>query len=71
MIESSEHVGSMRRRRDGAPYLLLPRLCDVLLGFEEGSDVHGLAPPEVSMDGPVERKFEGAPVERTIDLSLA
>jgi hypothetical protein len=39
------------------------RLLDVLVGFEEGAEVHGLAAPEVSVDGPVEGELQRAPVK--------
>lgn len=44
-------------------YLLLSRFSDVLLGFEKGADVHGLASPYVSVYGPVEGELEGPAVE--------
>jgi hypothetical protein len=44
-------------------YLLLAWLSDVLLAFEERANVHCLASPEISVDGPVEGEFEGAAVE--------
>ena len=47
-------------------YPLLSRLGDVPVGFEKGADVDGLAAPEVSMNGPVESKLQGAPVEGTV-----
>jgi len=50
----------------GLPYSLLSRLGDVLVGFEEGSQVHCLAAPEMSVDGPVEGEFEGAAVEGAV-----
>ena len=43
---------------------LLARLNDVLFGLEERSNVHGLAPPHVAVDGPVEGELQGAAVER-------
>jgi hypothetical protein len=46
-------------------YLLLARFSDVLLGFEEGADVHGLASPDVSVDGPVEGKLQCSSVKRS------
>ena len=49
-------------RRD-VTYPLLSRLCDVPVGFKERANVNGLAAPEVSMNGPVESKLQGAPVE--------
>lgn len=42
---------------------LLSRLCDVLIGFEEGTDVQRLAAPDVAVDGPVEGELERAAVE--------
>jgi len=33
------------------------------VGFEEGSDVEGLAAPEVTVDSPVEGELQGALVE--------
>ena len=47
-------------------YLLLSRLCDVLVGFEEAADVERLAAPEVAVHGPVEGEFEGAAVEGAV-----
>ena len=44
-------------------YGLLSGLCDVLVRFEERSDVHGLSAPDVSVDGPVEGELEGTAVE--------
>jgi hypothetical protein len=44
-------------------YGLLSGLCDVLVRFEERSDVQGLATPDVPVDGPVERELEGTAVE--------
>jgi hypothetical protein len=43
---------------------LLSGLCDVLVGFEEAADVHGLAAPDVAVDCPVKGEFEGTAVER-------
>jgi hypothetical protein len=45
------------------PYTSLSWLCDVLVRFEEGSNVHRLATPEVSVDCPVQSKFERPSVE--------
>ena len=47
-------------------YPLLSGLGDVLVGFEEGADVHGLAAPDVAVDGPVEGELEGAAVELAV-----
>lgn len=49
----------------GVSYSLLSRRCDVLIGLKERSDVQSLAPPEISMDSPVEGELERAPVEAT------
>ena len=49
---------------ESAPsYLLLSRLGDVLVGVEEGTNVHGLTAPDLSVDCPVEGEFEAAAVE--------
>lgn len=55
---------SMVERR--ATYSLLPWFCDVLVGFEEGSDVHSLSSPEVPMNSPVEGELEGTPIEAAV-----
>lgn len=47
----------------GVSYSLLSRLRDVLVGFEERSDVHRLASPLISVNRPVEGELEGAFVE--------
>lgn len=47
-------------------YLLLSRFSDVLLGFEKGADVHGLASPYVSVYGPVEGELERSAVEGAV-----
>jgi hypothetical protein len=47
----------------GLSYSLLARLCDVFVGLKQPANVHGLAAPEVSVDGPVEGELQGAPVE--------
>ena len=49
------------------PYPLFPRVCDVPVGFEEGSDVEGLASPQVTVDGPVEGQLQGAPIKRPME----
>lgn len=43
---------------------MLSGLCDVLVGFEEAADVHGLAAPDVAVDCPVKGEFEGTAIER-------
>ena len=48
----------------GIAYSLLPRLCDMLVRFEERSDVQCLAAPKVTMYGPVQRQLQGAAVQR-------
>lgn len=35
----------------------------MLVGFEEGADVHGLTAPDVTVDGPVEGELERTAVE--------
>ncbi len=47
-------------------YPLLPRLCDMLVRFEEGADVERLAAPEISVYCPVEGELEGAFVEVSV-----
>lgn len=47
---------------EGCSYSLLSRLGDVLVRFEEGTNVERLAAPEVSVDGPVERQFQRASI---------
>lgn len=44
-------------------YRLLSGLCNVLVRFEEGSDVHGLTAPDVTVNSPVEGELQGAAVE--------
>jgi len=46
-------------------YLLLSGLGNMTVCFEEGTDVEGLASPEVAVDGPVEGELEGALIERS------
>jgi hypothetical protein len=41
-----------------ASHPLLSRLANVAVGFKEGANVHGLAAPEVTVDGPVESQLE-------------
>lgn len=50
----------------GVAYLLLARIADVLVGFEKGSDIDRLSTPDLSVDSPVKRQFQRAPVERPI-----
>jgi hypothetical protein len=50
-------------------YLLLPWFSDILLSFKEGANVHCLASPQVSVDGPVKGEFEGATVEGAVKVS--
>lgn len=45
---------------------LLSRVADVSVGLEQGPDVEGLPPPEVSVHGPVQGELQGAPVEGPI-----
>jgi hypothetical protein len=45
-------------------YPLLAGFANVLIGFEEGSNVHGLASPQISMNRPVERQLQRASVQR-------
>lgn len=56
-----------RRAQGGAADVatdpLLARFNDVLVGLEERTNVQGLAPPHVAVDGPVEGELEGASVE--------
>ena len=42
---------------------MLSGLCDVLVGLEKSANVHGLATPDVTVDGPVEGELQGAAVE--------
>ena len=42
----------------GYAYSLLPRLCDVLIRFEERSDVQCLTAPKVSVDSPVKCELQ-------------
>jgi hypothetical protein len=51
-------------------YLLLARIADILVGFEKGSDIDCLSTPDLPVDGPVKRQFQGAPVERPTDRSV-
>lgn len=51
-------------------YFLLSWLGNVLVRFEEGSDVDRLAAPEVPVDGPVESELEGAAVELACEASV-
>jgi hypothetical protein len=44
-------------------YPLLPWLADVLIRFEQPTNVHCLPTPNVTVDGPVEGELEGAAVE--------
>lgn len=44
--------------------LLLTRILDVLVGFEQVTDVDGLPPPELPVDSPVERQFQRPPIKR-------
>ena len=55
----------------GRAYPLLPGLCDVLVGFEEAADVHGLAAPDVAVDCPVKGEFEGTAVERAARVQVS
>ena len=45
------------------------RFGDLPVGFEELANVHRLAAPEVSMDGPVEGEFERPSVEGAVSWS--
>lgn len=44
-------------------YPLPARLGDGLVGFEERADVHGLATPQIAVDGPVEGELQRAAVK--------
>jgi hypothetical protein len=55
----------------GRAYPLLSGLCDVLVGFEEAADVHGLAAPDVAVDCPVKGEFEGTAVERAARVQVS
>lgn len=50
---------------NGLPYPPPARLCDVPVGLEQPSDVHGLSSPEIPVDSPVEGELERAPVQAT------
>jgi hypothetical protein len=39
-------------------YPLHARLGDVLVGLEQRAKIHGLAPPEIAVDGPVEGELQ-------------
>lgn len=47
-------------------YLLLARIANVLVGFKKGPDIDCLSTPDLPVDGPVKRQFQGAPVERPV-----
>lgn len=51
-------------------YSLPSRLGNVLVGFEESTDVHGLAAPDISVDSPVEGELEGAAVKGAVACVL-
>jgi hypothetical protein len=55
----------------GRAYPLLPGFCDVLVGFEEAADVHGLAAPDVAVDCPVKGEFEGTAVKRAARVQVS
>lgn len=44
----------------------MPWVCDVSVLLKELADVQGLASPEVSVNGPVERQLQRTPVQRAI-----
>lgn len=50
---------------------MLSGLCDVLVGFEEAADVHGLAAPDVAVDCPVKGEFEGTAVKRAARVQVS
>lgn len=62
--QNLEHVLGLPAISCGFTYLLLARIADVLVGVEKGSDIDCLSTPELPVDGPVKRQFQGAPVER-------
>ena len=45
-------------------YLLLAGIAHVAVRVEEGSNVHGLAAPELSLNCPVERRLQCAAIQR-------
>lgn len=62
--QNLEHVLGLPTTYFSFTYLLLARIADVLVGFEKGSDIDCLSTPDLPVDGPVKRQFQGAPVER-------
>jgi hypothetical protein len=55
LIKSCRRVSDAASRSAAhASYPLLAWLGDGLVGLEQRANVHGLAPPEVPMDGPVQ-----------------
>ena len=47
-------------------YSLLSRLRDMLVGIKKRSNVHGLAPPDVAMDCPIQGELEASAIKRAI-----
>lgn len=64
MIRSCSLLARLSRPRlPHTPYPLPARLGHVLVGFEQRANVHGLAPPEVPVNSPVEGELERAAVK--------
>lgn len=54
-----------------SPYLLPPRLSNMLICFEQTANVHRLAAPDISVDGPVQGELQGATIEGARACQLA
>ena len=49
--------------------LLLARILDVLVCFEQVTDVNGLPPPKLSVNSPIQRQFQCSPIKRPASLA--
>lgn len=52
------------KSREEDAHLLLTRIPNISVGFEEGSNIDGLATPDVSVDSPVKRQLQAPSIER-------
>lgn len=50
---------------EGIHYLLLPGVTDIPIRIKQRSNVHCLSAPNVSVNSPIECKFQRPPIERS------
>ena len=62
----------VRRVQEVQPtHSLLSRLRDMFVSIEERSNVHGLAPPDIAMDCPVQGELEASAIERAVSRCVS